>query len=221
VSFADDAVAPDSLAAIFGTNLATQVDAATAVPLPTSIDGVTVTITDFAGVAHLAPLLFISPNQINFIVPSDCAPGAAVVVVASGVKTTGRGGILVDTIAPALLSADSTGTGAALGTAVLTHPDNSQVFTTLTSPIDLGKAGDVVTLVLYGTGLRNRNTADPVAAYLGNQRLPVQYAGDQGGYAGLDQINVSLPASFRGVVEVPLRIVAEGFSTNSVTVTIK
>jgi uncharacterized protein (TIGR03437 family) len=76
-------------------------------------------------------------------------------------------------------------------------------------------------LVLYGTGLRNRNAADPVAAYLGNQRLPVQYAGDQGRYAGLDQINVTLPANFRGVGEVPLRIVAEGFSTNSVTVTIK
>ena len=75
---------------------------ATSVPFPTSLDGVTVTLTDSTGVVRPAQVWFISPGQIDFLAPTNCAPGAAVLTVASGGSVTGRGGILIDALAPAL-----------------------------------------------------------------------------------------------------------------------
>jgi uncharacterized protein (TIGR03437 family) len=203
-SFADDAIAPDSLAAI-GSSV--------------SIDAVT--ITDSAGVDHAATLESVSPGQVIFLVPSDCAPGAAVVTVSSGGATTGKGGVLIDSLAPALSSADGTGTGLALGEAVLTSAaDGSQVMTPLTQPVDLGQPGDVVYLALYGTGVRNLDTLDSVAVYIGDQRLPVQSAGAEGTVDGLDLIDVTLPAQLRGAGQVALRVVVDGLSSNVVMVNI-
>jgi uncharacterized protein (TIGR03437 family) len=56
----------------------------------------------------------------------------------------------------------------------------------------------VVNLVLYGTGLRNLDTLDAAAVYIGGQRLPVQSAGAEGATDGLDLINVTLPEQLRG-----------------------
>jgi uncharacterized protein (TIGR03437 family) len=221
VSYADDAIAPDSRAAIFGTRLAPQSDVATAVPFPTSLDGVTVTVTDSAGIARAAQVWFISPGQIDFLVPSGCASGAAVVTVAVGGTPSGRGGILIDSIAPALFSVDGSGTGTALGAAVLARADGSQVVTTLAEPVSLGQSGDVAVLVLYGTGLRNRETLEGLAVYVGNRRLPVQYGAAQGAFAGLDQINVALPAELRGAGAVALRVTVNGLSSNSVAIRIQ
>jgi hypothetical protein len=96
VSYSDDAIAPDSWAAIFGTNLATKTDIASTVPFPTVLDGVTVTITDSAGISHAAQIWFISPGQINFLTPPDCPPGAAVVTVALNGATVAQGGVMID-----------------------------------------------------------------------------------------------------------------------------
>jgi len=220
ISFSDQAIAPDSFAAVFGTNLAPKVDTAFTDPFPPSLDGVMVTIVDSAGVSHAAPIVFIAPTQINFLVPSDCAVGAAVVTVTSGTATTGRGAILIDSIAPALFSVNSSGAGTALGSSVLTHSDGSQVITPLTDAVDLGKPGDVATLVLYATGLRHMDPMNGVAMYFGNQREPVQYAGAQGGFYGLDQINVNVPVQLRSAGKVDLRVQVNGMSSNTVTVTI-
>ena len=114
VSFADDAVAPDSWAAVQGTKLSPKTDIATTFPFPTNLDGVTVSIQDSAGVATLAPIWFISANQINFLVPPGIASGAAVVTVTSDGAVMGRGGILIDSIAPALFTVNGSGTGPAL-----------------------------------------------------------------------------------------------------------
>src|SRR5262245_39385422 len=58
-------LAPDSIAAAFGTKLATQIASAASQPLPTSLAGTTVKVKDSAGVERLAPLFFVSPGQIN------------------------------------------------------------------------------------------------------------------------------------------------------------
>lgn len=56
-----DAIAPGSIATIFGTNLSSQTLTATSLPLPTQLADMQVKVD---GVP--APLLFLSPNQINF-----------------------------------------------------------------------------------------------------------------------------------------------------------
>ena len=59
-------VAPDSIASIFGANLAGQVQQAATLPLPNSLAGVTLHVKDAAGADRVAPLMYVSPTQINF-----------------------------------------------------------------------------------------------------------------------------------------------------------
>ena len=58
-------VAPGGIATIFGSDLASDVAPATALPLPYGLNGTTV---DIGG--QPAPLYFVSPTQINFVVPT-------------------------------------------------------------------------------------------------------------------------------------------------------
>jgi uncharacterized protein (TIGR03437 family) len=180
-----------------------------------------VTITDSAGIDHLAPLWFISAQQINFLVPPDCPPGAAVVTVATNGTVAGRGGIMIDSLAPALFTTDGSGSGVALGVALLIHSDGSYIATPLSQSVDLGQPGDSVSLVLFATGIRNRSSLNAVSSYFNNDRVAVQFAGDQGTYYGLDQINIAIPASYRGAGQINLRVAADGLSANTVTVNIK
>jgi uncharacterized protein (TIGR03437 family) len=218
VSFSNEAIAPNSWAAVFGTNLAPQTDVASALPFPQSLDGVSIAIGDSAGKTTPAQIWFISSGQINFLVPDGIAPGAAVVTVTSGGKVAGRGGTLIDPLAPALFA---DGSGAPLGAVVLAHADGTQTVTLPSQPIDFGQPGDTVALVLYATGIRAVDSAANVTVFAGSARLPVLYAAAQPSYAGLDQINVVLPSSLRGAGSLPLRVVVAGFSTNTVFITAK
>src|ERR1019366_10605210 len=64
-SGAEGGVVPQMLVSIFGSNLAVQAASVNAFPLPTQLAGTSAT---FDGVA--APLLYVSPNQINAQVPT-------------------------------------------------------------------------------------------------------------------------------------------------------
>ena len=68
-------IAAESIAALFGTNLATGTTAATGATLPTSLGGVSLRVRDGAGQEQAAPLFFVSPQQINFLVPPNAASG--------------------------------------------------------------------------------------------------------------------------------------------------
>ncbi len=70
-------VAPNSFATLFGSNLANTTATASVIPLPLSLGGVMLTVTDSAGVARPAGLVYASPTQINFVVPDGTSPGAA------------------------------------------------------------------------------------------------------------------------------------------------
>ena len=220
VSFSNEAAATDSWTAIIGTNLAPKTDIASADPLPTTFDGVTVTITDSSGTDYPAGVWYISSRQINFLMPAGPVNGAAIVTVAVNGSPTGRGAILIDNLAPAMFSYDGSGTGLALGAAVLTDPSGNQTITPLNQQINVGKPGDVLTLVLYASGIRHLDSQENVQVYLGGQRLTVSYAGAQPAYQGLDQINVNVPASLAGSGTIPLRVVVDGFSSNTVAVNI-
>jgi len=76
-------VSPGGLVTVYGTNLAGGVTASTGSPLPYTLGGVTATVN---GVA--APLLYVSPTQINLQVPYAAGAGAGTV----GVTYNGQGG---------------------------------------------------------------------------------------------------------------------------------
>ena len=77
-------------------------------------------------------------------------------------------------------------------------------------------------LILFGTGLRNRSALTAVSCKLGGTDAPVSFAGAQGGFAGLDQINVGpLSRSLAGRGEVEVLLTVEGKTANTVRIAIK
>jgi hypothetical protein len=72
------ALAPGALISIYGSNLASGHLAAASIPLDTKLGGTAVSINGIA-----APLLFVSPGQINLQVPYEVQPGPAKVVIQS------------------------------------------------------------------------------------------------------------------------------------------
>jgi hypothetical protein len=82
-------------------------------------------------------------------------------------------------------------------------------------PIELGSDTDQAILVLFGTGIRGGAN---VTARIGGLEAPVLYAGPQGQYAGLDQVNVRVPRSVAGTGKAPILLTVEGKRANIVTV---
>ncbi|NOT59989.1 MAG: choice-of-anchor D domain-containing protein, partial [Acidobacteria bacterium] len=74
-SFRGTELASESIASAFGTNLATETAKASTATLPTTLGGTTVRVRDSAGTERLAPLFFVSPGQINFLMPQGTALG--------------------------------------------------------------------------------------------------------------------------------------------------
>ena len=101
-------VAPDSLGSIFGTNLASTTQQATSQPLPSSLGGVTLTVQDSAGTSASAPLLYVSPGQINFLMPSGLATGVATFTITNGASSPVKAIGAVGQVAPTLFSISGT-----------------------------------------------------------------------------------------------------------------
>ncbi|MDQ6665315.1 MAG: hypothetical protein M3Z23_13080, partial [Acidobacteriota bacterium] len=220
-------VAPESIASAYGSNLATAALSATDLPLLTSLGGVTVKVKDSAGTERLAPIFFVSPAQVNYLIPAGSAAGAATVTIGQA-----TGNVPINSIAPGIFTANSNGKGAPAATAALYAADGSvtpePVFqcgsgigSCGTVPIPLGAATDQVFLTLYGTGIRGRSAVVNVKCSVGGVDVPVTFADAQGGFVGLDQVNLSLPQSLAGKGEADLVLTVDGQAANTVRVNIQ
>ncbi len=63
---AGSGLATESITAGFGATLGNDTLAASSLPLPTTLGGLSLNVTDSAGEERLAPLFFVSPGQINY-----------------------------------------------------------------------------------------------------------------------------------------------------------
>jgi uncharacterized protein (TIGR03437 family) len=219
-------VSPDSLVSIYGDHLTATVASAGLLPWPTILGGISVVFRDSGGTERLAALKFVSPGQINAVVPADQPVGPAVVVVRSGTTDVMSGTVMIADTAPALFAGDGSGKGAAAALVELVHAngsidlefgfqcDGTGKCTTL--PMSLGSGGDVPVLVLFGTGIRRGGAAARVM--VGSQTLTPSYAGPQPQYGGVDQVNVTLPAALRGAGEVPVVVTIGNSVSNTVMV---
>lgn len=223
-------LAAEAIASIFGSNLAAQTAQAKSQPLPMTLGGITLLVTDAAGTARTAPLMYVSPGQINFEVPAGTAAGTATFVIMNGTATLSATGT-VKTVAPTLFSMNGKGTGVAAATAIRTQAGNPslqspvQVFQCdnsgcVSTPIDVG-VDTPVYLTLYGTGIRNRSSLSNVKVTINGTSVPVLYAGPQPSYAGLDQVNVPLTLNLRGSGEANIVLTVDGQTSNTVTVNIR
>jgi uncharacterized protein (TIGR03437 family) len=192
-------VAPNTIVSLYGTDLAfvtraiTSDDIRSGQILPITLAGVHVSVGNLN-----ANLYFVSPTQINFLIPASLIAGP----VGVQIKLDGRAGpsVKVDlsTAAPALFQADSQ-------FVVGTRPDGSVI--TKDKPI---RPGEIVVLYATGLGIADPNLPDgqvPTMAVaiqrisefrveIGGVTVPsssVQYAGVTPGFAGLYQVNLKIP----------------------------
>jgi uncharacterized protein (TIGR03437 family) len=221
------AVAPDSIASVFGLDLASGELAAQNLPLPTVLLGATVRIVDSAGRFHFGQLIVVSPGQINLVIPAEAALGPAEVVVTGGQRIA-RGEIAIEAVAPALFSADQSGEGPPPGllTTVITPFSRTDGFVLCGSagdaceslPVDLFATPGDAYIALFGTGLRGHGGLANVTATIGGEQVPVFFAGPPGEFAGLDQVNLGpLPPTLAGRGEVEIVITINGKPSNAVT----
>lgn len=226
-------VAPDSIVSLFAANIATQVTGAPKpppAPLPTSLGGVSATITDISGNTAPMSLIVVAQRQVNAVLPSGLQAGPAVInlTTSSGVQLPGN--VIVAPVAPALFTADESGKGTAAAQVLIAHADGSRTskpdIATCTSsgctpvPINLGSSTDQAYLILFGTGIRGA-AAGSTTVRVGNTAGQVSFAGAQGQFFGLDQVNVLLPHSLAGSGTVNVVLAVAGKAANTVTVDIQ
>jgi uncharacterized protein (TIGR03437 family) len=173
--------------------------------LPTSLDGVSVTID-----GKPAFVYYISPTQINVQAPSDGATGAVSVVVTNNGSASAPATAQLQAAAPAFFLFP--GTNYAIASRL---PDYALVGPTAISGTIAAKAGDLV--VLWGTGFGATNPPAPAGVAVsgspavattptvtvGRVAVPVISAGLSVGTAGLYQVTIQLPATVpTGVVAI-------------------
>jgi uncharacterized protein (TIGR03437 family) len=218
--------AVESIVTAWGVDLATGTVLAEAVPLPTSLNGNTVTVTDSANVARPAPLFFIAPGQINFEIPPGAALGRAKVTIQNQNGTTQTGLFQIGSVSPGIFALNGSGLVAAWalpvisGTQQALQPVFQMVSGSVTSlPVDLGPSTEQVYLEIYGTGFRN---ARNFTATVGGLSVGVLGAAATSQFAGEDQVNIGpLPRSLAGKGNVGIVITADGQAANTVNVTIQ
>jgi uncharacterized protein (TIGR03437 family) len=215
-SFAAGPVAKGSIVTAFGTNIAGTTDSVTSIPWPANLGGDTISIKDSTGATTAALLAFVSPGQINFEIPDSVAAGAAAVTIQSG-ATAFTATQQIVAVAPGIFASNGMAAGSSIQVVNGAQQVTPLILNGALAPIDV--AGGQTYLVLYGTGIHNH--ANPVAANIGTAQVTAAYAGPQGYYPGLDQINIQLPASLAGSGVLSVSLAVDGQTSNSVKIQIE
>jgi uncharacterized protein (TIGR03437 family) len=230
-SFVAGSTSPGANLTILGdSGLADNAQAASTATLPTKMAGTSVTLTDSANSTQTCLLYYVSPTQINLVVPDKAATGKATLTVQRDGGKAVTGTVTVDAVAPGLFSMDAGGVGA-IGMRVNVSGErsdveifayNSQQKQYVAAPIDLGAANDQIYLSIYGTGIRGFGNLANVTASIGGKAVPVIGAAAQSQYPGLDQVNIGpLPRTLAGSGSAGLVLRISNVNSNSVTVNIK
>jgi uncharacterized protein (TIGR03437 family) len=222
-------IAPNSLASALGKGIGASTESADP-PLPTILGGVSVQMTDSSKASVLVPLFYVNPNQINFVIPDGVAVGTATVKILNGDSTPVSTTVQVAAVAPGLLTTNGAGTGVAAAIAIrrsiATQTDTEvpvyhcDANGCTSMPIDVGADAQVF-LELYGTGIRGRTSVANVSATIDGVSAKVLFAGAQGQFPGLDQVNLVLPQDLQGHGEQDVILTVDGHAANKVRVNVR
>lgn len=213
-SFSAGPIAQGSLFSIFGTKFASASTTNSSVVPPTELGGVSITVLDSQSRALKASMLFTSEGQLNAIMPVDASSGPAKLSIQTWFGATQFVDIEIADVRPGLFTVGSTGIVAANllrvssdgGRTVAGVVRVDSQGNLVPDPVEFGPAGEQLYLLLYGTGLKGRLNAPETRVLINGRPFPVAYAGAQGEFPGLDQVNVLLHASLAGsgLVEIQL-----------------
>ncbi len=225
-------VAPGELIAIFGSGMGPSV-LTQAAPVcnpapcayPTTL-GTPATLVEFELTATVwtpAPLIFVSANQINAMVPFAATAGGPVNLRVTYNALASTAVVLsVETAEPGLFTSDSTGRGQG---AILNFNATAGTYT-LNSGNNPALKGSTVVLYLTGGGALNPAPATegvvigtgtpPVLANapsvtIGGDGATVTYAGAApGSISGLAQLNITVPTTVKAAKDLPLVVTIAG-----------
>jgi uncharacterized protein (TIGR03437 family) len=194
-------MAPGTVAALFGSDLARTTQVPSTVPLPTSFQDSAVLIG-----GREAPIFSVSPGQVNIQIPTELQPDNTYQVIASvaGAVSVPEQ-IVLTSVQPGVAEFPD-------GRVIAQHLDFSLV--TQEKP---AAPGEIIVLYLVGMGATDPSVATgqqaplaPVVAQptviVSGQPVTIHYAGLTPGGIGLYQINAQLPADLPdGDVELSVR----------------
>jgi uncharacterized protein (TIGR03437 family) len=231
---------PGTFAAIYGVQLAAQPAQAVAAPFPVTLGGVNVTVN-----AMQAPLYYVSPTQINFVVPWETSGTQATIVVQVNGLTSNSMNVAIAPGAPQIFTVNQQGTGQAdaliAGTAFLAAPVGAFPGS---QPV---QRGGYISIYATGLGAVQNQPADGTApsglsptvlmpsVAIGSTRTDEffeavypQFSGLAPGFVGLYQVNVQIPQNAATGDAVPLVLFssrsaggAAGVPSNTVTIAIQ
>ncbi|MCZ6491842.1 MAG: hypothetical protein O7A06_15105 [Acidobacteria bacterium] len=213
------AIAPGTIVAIFGTDLASSTQLAPAVPLPTLLLETSVTFNSIP-----APLYFVSPTQINAQVPFDVPTGTVSVEVNNGAATATQS-ITVAAVSPGIFTLNTQGTGFG----AILHADTFELITN-GNPT---QSGEFLSIFCTGLGLLNSpvtsgdipsvpppETLNQPQVEIAGIPAQVSYSGLAPGFVGLYQVNVEVPAGVPPGIQ-SLQIIIDGVPSNTVNIAIR
>ncbi len=186
------ALAPGGLISIFGQGLALETARAESLPLPLTLGGVR---ARFGGIP--APLLYVSPTQINLQVPFEVSGASTEIVVETPAGNSAPVAAQIASTQPGIFFDFATGLGA-----IVSVNDNTPVWT---RP---ARAGTAVAIFCTGLGAVDpagltgaaaqaspaSQTLLAVIVAVAGRNLAASFAGLAPGFAGLYQVNVTLPS---------------------------
>lgn len=223
---------PGSIAAVFGTNLNDGTASCGSSfgsdgKLITSLCGTSVTVNNVA-----APLFFSSPGQLAIQIPYEVAgqTTATIVATVNGQASEPRT-IFIDAAAPGIFALNQAGTGPG---AVLIA--NSDILAVAAGSVPgrntrPARRGEIVTIFLTGLGVTSpalgtgvpsagQPTATAATVKIDNLDAQVLFSGTAPGFVGLNQINVTVPASATIGNSVPVQVSLGGKASNTVTMAV-
>jgi uncharacterized protein (TIGR03437 family) len=207
-------LAPGSLISIFGRSLATIESRAVRFPLPDEISGTVVTLN-----GRRLPLLYVSSTQINAKLRFDIEGRATVRVVTPGGE--GEATVEIAEAAPAIFQVGQV--------PAIIHDDG-----TLVSSTSPAVPGETVSVYLTGMGRPDTDLAagqpapavplilarGPIQIELAGQSISPLFAGLTPSFAGLYQVNFTLPADLAPGTPT-LRLLVRGAASNTVRVNVQ
>ena len=144
--------------------------------------------------------------------------------VLNGTTTVATGLLEVASLAPTIFTANQTGQGVPAAQIQRVHADGTYDYENVfeagsseyvASPIAFN--GDTLYLILYGTGFDGASTSS-ASVTVGDTSTTVVFAGPQGQFAGLDQIDAQLPSTLAGAGQVTVSVSIDGAAANAVTI---
>lgn len=230
-------VAQGSLFVVKGTNMSADGYTSLALPYPKSSGSTSVTFTPTAGGSGTAAYLFYTysvsgVNQLGGIVPSTLATGNYNLTVSYNGSTSANFPVTVVAQNPGIFTQDTSGSGLGVVQNIIsvTQYDIDRLTTGSVGGYTVSPAKPGQTIIVWATGLGPVSYGDnivPPQAYnypnvqviIGGTSITPLYAGASG-YAGLDQINVTLPANVATGCTVSLQVSSGGVTSPATTISI-